>query len=215
MEVGRSSGEAGSAATARRVELCAALVEVGHSFDARGWLPASGGNFSARLTDGTVIVTASGVHKGTLGASDFVALDAEGRPPARVKPSFETPLHLAVYRRLSQAGAVLHIHGAAGTVLSRRRTTVVLQGYELQKALPGAPAPERRTEIPVFANDQDIARLATRLETRLRAEPLLAGCLIAGHGLYAWGRDVTQARWRVEALEFMFECELREEELRR
>ncbi|HET8881728.1 MAG TPA: hypothetical protein VFM56_06080 [Solimonas sp.] len=26
--------------------------------------------------------------------------------------------------------------------------------------------------------------------------------------MYAWGADVAQARWRVEALEFMFACEL-------
>lgn len=215
MDAGRSTRGAECATATRRAELCAALAEAGRSFDRRGWLPASGGNFSAHPPDGTVIVTASGVHKGMLGASDFVTLDAEGHPPAGIKPSFETPLHLAVYRRLPQVGAVLHIHGVAGTVLSRRRTAVILQGYELQKALPGAPAPERRVEIPVLANDQDITRLASRLETRLRAEPLLAGCLIAGHGLYAWGQDVARARWRVEALEFMFECELREEELRR
>ena len=34
--------------------------------------------------------------------------------------------------------------------------------------------------------------------------------LIRGHGLYAWGATVDQARHRVEALEFLFECELYE-----
>ena len=32
------------------------------------------------------------------------------------------------------------------------------------------------------------------------------GFLIAGHGLYAWGRDVAEARRHVEGFDFLFEC---------
>lgn len=184
------------------------LAAVGRCFDARGWVPATGGNFSVRLSDGRVLLTASGTHKGALTASDFVLLDAAGHGCGTRKPSYETALHRAVYRKLPQVGAVLHVHGIAGTVLSRRHKTVALCGYELLKTLPGTPDPARCCEIPVFDNDQDIARLAGRLETRLRAEPLLAALLIAGHGLYVWGATVAEARYRVEALEFMFECEV-------
>jgi methylthioribulose-1-phosphate dehydratase len=42
----------------------------------------------------------------------------------------------------------------------------------------------------------------------MKQHPQTPAYLIAGHGLYAWGADVAQARWRVEALEFMFACEL-------
>ena len=38
------------------------------------------------------------------------------------------------------------------------------------------------------------------------------GYLIAGHGLYAWGRDISEARRHLDAFEFMLGCEL---ELRR
>jgi methylthioribulose-1-phosphate dehydratase len=34
------------------------------------------------------------------------------------------------------------------------------------------------------------------------------GYLIAGHGLYAWGRDGAEAMRHLEAIEFMLECEL-------
>jgi methylthioribulose-1-phosphate dehydratase len=36
----------------------------------------------------------------------------------------------------------------------------------------------------------------------------LSGYLIAGHGLYAWGRDLAEARRHLEAFEFMLACEL-------
>ena len=68
--------------------------------------------------------------------------------------------------------------------------------------------------MPVFANDQDIARLAATVDAHLRERPQTPAYLIAGHGLYAWGADVDQARWRVEALEFMFECELQAQKLK-
>jgi methylthioribulose-1-phosphate dehydratase len=35
-----------------------------------------------------------------------------------------------------------------------------------------------------------------------------SGYLIAGHGLYAWGRDLAEARRHLEAFEFMLACEL-------
>ena len=43
-------------------------------------------------------------------------------------------------------------------------------------------------------------------------QPNTWGYLIAGHGLYAWGRDIAEARRHLDAFEFMLGCEL---ELRR
>ena len=34
------------------------------------------------------------------------------------------------------------------------------------------------------------------------------GYLIDGHGLYAWGRDMAEARRHIEAFEFLLACEL-------
>jgi methylthioribulose-1-phosphate dehydratase len=65
-----------------------------------------------------------------------------------------------------------------------------------------------RLEVPVFGNDQDIPRLAARVEAHLSAHPELPGYLIEGHGLYTWGRSVAEARRHVEAFEFLLACEL-------
>ena len=40
------------------------------------------------------------------------------------------------------------------------------------------------------------------------------GYLIAGHGLYAWGRDISEARRHLDAFEFMLGCELEMRRLR-
>lgn len=191
-----------------------ALIETGRAFHQRGWVPATGGNFSARVARGRLVITGSGVHKGALQATDFLELDLAGQVYGTGRPSYETGLHLQIYRRLPETGSVLHVHSVANTVLSRLPGTLRLQGYELQKVLPGHPDPSSAVEVPVFENDQDIARLSATVDAAMACQPLMPAYLIRGHGLYAWGADVAQARYRVEALEFMFECELQQRTMR-
>lgn len=187
-----------------------ALISAGRLFHSRGWVPASGGNFSARLGRERMLITASGGHKGELTAADFLVTDLDGLPlDGGRKASYETLLHCQVYRHDGQAGSVLHTHSVANTVLSRRLGCVRLAAYELLKILPGIKTHDTTVEVPVFENDQDIARLSATVDAHMKKYPQTAAYLIAGHGLYTWGETVAQARHRVEALEFMFECELR------
>ena len=82
-----------------------------------------------------------------------------------------------------------------------------LSGYEVLKAFPGVESHLHTLRIPIFANDQDMERLAAVVSGALDAEPAAPGFLIRGHGLYAWGRAVSDAVRHVEAFEFLFECE--------
>lgn len=186
-----------------------ALIAAGRLFHQRGWVPATGGNFSARLTAESMLITASGWHKGELDDSAFLVADLDGRPTeADRRTSYETLLHCQIYRHDNAAGCVLHTHSIANTVLSRRHANIRLSGYELLKLLPGIKTHATSVELPVFENDQDIARLADAVDQWMKRHPAIPGYLIAGHGLYTWGETVAQARHRVEALEFMLECEL-------
>lgn len=186
-----------------------ALIAAGQLFHQRGWVPATGGNFSARLDAQRMLITASGCHKGELQREDFLVAGFDGVPiDSPRKASYETLLHCQLYRRDPAIGAVLHTHSIANTVLSRRLTRIELSSYELLKLLPGIKTHEATVSLPVFANDQDIARLAAAVDEHMQRDPQMPAYLIAGHGLYAWGADVAQARWRVEAIEFMLECEL-------
>jgi methylthioribulose-1-phosphate dehydratase len=188
----------------------AELVAAGRFFHGRGWVPATAGNFSARLDAGSCAVTVSGRHKGELTAADFMRVDLSGKALSKGKSSAETLLHCQLYRRWPGAGAVLHTHSPASTVLSRAHDTLVLEDYELLKILEGIESHETAVEVPVFENDQDIARLARSVDAQMATGRARHAYLIRGHGLYAWGRTVREVRHRVEALEFLFECELAE-----
>jgi methylthioribulose-1-phosphate dehydratase len=186
------------------------LIEAGRYIHSRGWVPATSGNFSARLADGRIAITVSGRHKGELTEADIMAVDAEGRSLDGRKPSAETLLHTLIYRRYPKIGAVLHPHSPSATVLSRLvRDELVLADYELLKALAGIDTHESRVVIPIFPNDQNIPRLALRVEEYLELHGDIYGYIIAGHGFYTWGETVRDALRHVEALEFLFDLEIK------
>jgi methylthioribulose-1-phosphate dehydratase len=192
----------------------AELIRAGRAFFERGWVPATAGNFSARLDARHVVITVSGRHKGELSREDFLSVDLDGQVRSEGKrPSAELPLHLQLYRRDEELGAVLHTHSLGATLLSRlHRDALVLEGYEVLKALPGIDTHQARVVVPIFQNDQDVPRLAAQVQTYMAGNAQVHGYLIAGHGFYTWGRTVADACRHMEAFEFLFACEL---ELRR
>lgn len=186
------------------------LIEAGRYIHGRGWAPATSGNFSARLGDGRIAITVSGRHKGELTPDDIMLIDAEGRSLDGKKPSAETLLHTSIYRRYPDVGSVLHPHTPSATLLSRFfRDELVLENYELLKALPGIDTHETRIIIPIFPNDQNIPRLALKVDEYIELHGNIYGYIIAGHGFYTWGASVKDALRHVDALEFLFDIESR------
>jgi methylthioribulose-1-phosphate dehydratase len=178
---------------------------------ALGWTPATSSNFSMRLDARHAAITVSGRDKGRLVPEDIMVVDWQGRPVATDhRPSAETLLHTQLYARFPDIGCVLHTHSRTQTVASRlfaAQGHLPLAGYELLKAFEGNQTHEAAINVPVLPNTQDMPALAAQVEALLDAGPLW-GYLIDGHGLYAWGRDMAEARRHLEAFEFLFACEL-------
>lgn len=191
------------------------VAEMGRFAAVHGWVPATSGNFSRRIDEQTIAITRSGADKGALTESDLIVVDLEAPLPAGV--SAETPLHVARYRRDRTTGAVMHVHSVAATVLSRldaRLGSVDIEGFEMQKALAGVMTHEGRIRIPVFANAQDTQALAEQIEESIEPSPEVPAYLLAGHGMYAWGATMLDARRHLEGLEFLLRCALEERRIR-
>ncbi len=193
-----------------------AIVAVGRWLDGKGWAPATSGNYSARLDDGSFAVTVSGRHKGRLTQDDVMRVDAAGAALDGKKPSAETALHLALYRAFPTTGAVLHSHSPAAVGLSRaiRGDGYALQGHEMLKALPGIDTHETMVTLPIVENSQDMAAIETAIAPRLMAPDAIPAYLIRSHGLYGWGRDMAEAERVIEAIEWMIAAELAERSFR-
>ncbi|SDS45407.1 methylthioribulose 1-phosphate dehydratase [Pseudomonas oryzae] len=198
--------------TDKRELLTRQIIEAGRFLYARGWSPATSSNYSARLAADQALLTVSGKHKGQLTEQDVLATDLAGNSlePGK-KPSAETLLHTQLYAWRADIGAVLHTHSVNATVLSRLTPgdQLLLEDYELQKAFAGVTTHEGQVVVPIFANDQDIARLAGQVQQWLDTHPDCVGYLIRGHGLYTWGPQMSDALRQIEAFEFLFECELK------
>lgn len=195
-----------------RLGACALeIVTNTRELSALGWTPATSSNFSMRMDERHAAITVSGRDKGRLTVNDIMVVDFQGQPVATPhRPSAETLLHTQLYARFPEVGCVLHTHSRVQTVASRlfaAQGHVRLDGYELLKAFAGNQTHEMAIDVPVLPNTQDMPALAAQVEALLDAGPLW-GYLIDGHGLYAWGRDMAEARRHLDAFEFLFACEL-------
>lgn len=181
------------------------VLTLAHHAGARGWIPATSGNFSVRVDDAHAAVTASGGDKTKLTADGVIISDING--PAHPRASAEAPLHLALYRVSPEIGAVAHVHSMASVLASlhfQKAGHVELQGLELLKAFRGTTTHETTLDVAIFDNTQDMDALAVEVEKRFKSKPLGFGFLLAGHGLYAWGRDTADALRHLDAFDYLF-----------
>ncbi|HEU4709211.1 MAG TPA: methylthioribulose 1-phosphate dehydratase [Methylophilaceae bacterium] len=187
-----------------------ALIKAGAFMHSRGWVPATSGNFSARLDDGSIAITVSGRHKGQLTPDDIMRVDMNGASLDGRKPSAETLLHTTLYQRYPDVHSVLHPHSLGAMLVSRLFSGKLhIHGYELLKALNGITTHESEVDIPIFENSQDITALSQEVLDYLDANGDIYGYIIAHHGFYTWGNSVDEALRHVEALEFLFNLEAR------
>lgn len=198
--------------TFTREQLTEQIIQAGQFLYARGWSPATSSNYSARLSTNQVLLTVSGKHKGQLDKEDILATDLQAHSlEPNKKPSAEALLHTQLYNWQANIQAVLHTHSVNATVLSRIEQSAAIEftDYELQKAFAGISSHEQPLLVPIFANDQDMPRLAQKVQTWLDNHPDCQGYLIRGHGLYTWGASMADALRQIEAFEFLLECELK------
>lgn len=202
----------------RLAAAAAELIANTRELAALGWTPATSSNFSMRLDERTAAITVSGRDKGKLVPDDIMVVDFDGKAVGSDKrPSAETVLHTQLYARLPEVGCVLHTHSLAQTLASKLYAGaghIRFEEYELIKAFRGQDTHEAVLDVPVLANNQHIPTLAAQVDCLLDSKDLW-GYLIEGHGLYAWGRDMAEARRHLEAFEFLINCELEMRKLHR
>ncbi len=200
------------AATLDALEPRAALVEIARDFHARGWMSGTAGNLSARVDAGHFWITASGKPKGRLDTDDFLLVRvADGSVTEKRRgddrPSAETHIHAALYRRFAAARACLHGHSVnAALAADRARRGAkalrlppieMLKGFDIWQQDP-------KVDLPLFDNTLDVARIAAAIEARFRkAPPAVTALMIRGHGPTVWGSGLQDAYNRFEVLDFL------------
>lgn len=169
-----------------------ALVRVCRKLQAGGFIAASDGNVSCRTGSDSFLITPSGKAKGELEPKDLLLVNLDGRVlQGRGRPSSEIRMHILIYNRRSDVGAVVHAHPpmlTAFTVASIPFQAEVLpEVYLTFGAVPTAPfATPSTDEVP-----QSI-------------EPLVhehQAILLERHGAVTMGATPQEAFLRLEKLE--------------
>jgi len=175
---GVADGAAGQVSVADRED----LVAFARRMAGDDLAPGTSGNLSVRRQD-TIAITPSGVSYERMGTADICLVRvADGTPQPGLRPSTETPMHLAVYRATG-AGAIVHTHSPFVVALS----TVLDELPAVHYAM---------------ADLGGIVRVAPY--TRFGTPQLAASAVILrNHGALACGPDLARAYDRALTLEWL------------
>lgn len=188
------------------------IIEAARFLASSGYLPATSGNLSMReIGSQEITITLSGKSKAKLTETDFLDLKLDESNPEILKlSSAETELHRQLYKFSGEINAVFHIHSNYSVLISKIfKDEVKLENYELLKALSGNTTHRSIEIIPIFQNTQNINSLAKEVEQYMRNNPEIHAYLIEGHGLYTWGKTQAETLRHIEALEALFEIEIK------
>ncbi|HEX2402318.1 MAG TPA: 3-oxo-tetronate 4-phosphate decarboxylase [Mycobacterium sp.] len=171
------------------------IVELGASFFRRGLTFGRTGNLSAVDTDGTIVMTPTGVSLERLNARSLSRVAPDSRHIGGPPPTKEAFLHLAIYRARPHARAVVHTHSTHSVAVS------CLRDVNSRNALPVLTAyyAMRVGELPLLPyhapGDQSLGAVAELAAARHHA------LLLANHGPIVAGDDLASAADALEEIE--------------
>ncbi len=196
------------------------ISELCRQFYGLGWVSGTGGGISIRA-DAGIYMAPSGVQKERIAPGDVYLLDGDDLEQCRVlvapkisgsKVSECQPLFYNAFRK-REAGAVIHSHSVWAMLAARLASPrgepgiFACEGLEMQKGLRGKGCFER-IEVPIIANTARESELTESMAAAMDAHPDVDAVLVAGHGVYVWGRDWVQAKTQAECYDYLFRASI-------
>jgi L-fuculose-phosphate aldolase len=143
----------------------------------------SSGNVSVRTQSG-FLITPSGQAMATLTATDIVAMNMNGeRLDPHARPSSEWRFHRDIYAAFPEAEAVVHAHSPFAVALACLRRDI--PAFHYMVAMAGG-VDIRCAAYATFGTQALSDAVLAALQDR-------RACLMANHGLLAWGYSLPAA----------------------
>jgi len=153
-----------------------------------------------------LVIKPSGVPYDQLLPEHLVVVSLEdGRVvEGELRPSSDTPTHLALYRRYPEIGGVVHTHSTAATAWAQAGRAIPPLGTTHADHFHGPVPVTRQMREAEVAGEYEAETGAVIIETldglALSAAEMPAA-LVASHGPFTWGRDAQDAADNATALE--------------
>ena len=184
---GVADGAAGQVSVADRED----LVAFARRMAGDDLAPGTSGNLSVRRQD-TIAITPSGVPYERMSPAEVCLVRmADGTSLPGLRPSTETPMHLAVYRATG-AGAIVHTHSPFVVALS----TVLDELPAVHYAMADLGGIVRVAPYTRFGTAQLAANAVAALAGR-------NAVILRNHGALACGPDLARAYDRALTLEWL------------
>ncbi|NLY30121.1 MAG: L-ribulose-5-phosphate 4-epimerase [Firmicutes bacterium] len=162
----------------------------------RGLVTYTWGNVSGICRErGLVVIKPSGVSYEEMKAEDMVVLDLEGNVvEGDLRPSSDTPTHLALYRAWPEVGGIVHTHSTYATVWAQARMGIPCLGTTHADYFYGEIPCTRPLTLEEIAGAYEEETGNVIVKTFAHRDPLsMPGVLVAGHGPFTWGKDPAEA----------------------
>lgn len=180
-------------------ELKQAVLDANLALVRNGLVVLTWGNASAiDRASGLVAIKPSGVSYAEMKAEDIVLVDlGSGRvAEGRLRPSSDTPTHLALYRAWGGVGGIVHTHSTHATAWAQTRSDIPCFGTThadtFKGAVPCVPPLALELIEADYEGNTGLAIVGTFAERGLDPAHTPAA-LCACHGPFAWGRDAAEA----------------------
>ena len=165
-----------------QIDLREGIVETVRALTAHNLNRGTAGNVSARWNEG-FLVTPTGLGCDEMQPGDIVPMAMDGNWEGARKPSSEWRFHRDIYAARPEAGAVVHTHAPFATALACLRADIPPFHYMIARF--GGPT-VRCAAYATFGTQVLSDAALAALEGR-------CACLLANHGMLAFGRDLRQA----------------------
>ena len=165
------------------------------------------GNASAvDRASGRMVIKPTGVGYDVLKPSHMVVVDlATGEVvESGLRPSSDTPTHLALYRAFPGIGGVVHTHSLHATAWAQARRDIPALGTTHADYFHGCVPCTRAMTAAEIRGAYEAETGAVIVERFRGLDPLAQpGVLVASHGPFAWGATVEKAAENAAVLEHL------------
>lgn len=152
---------------------------------------------------GLVVIKPSGVSYDAMQASDMVIVDLHGKVvEGHLRPSSDTPTHLALYRQYPAIGGIVHTHSTHATAWAQSGRAIPAFGTTHADYFYGAIPCSRPLTAPEVQEDYELNTGEVIIETLGRRNPMeIPGILVSEHAPFAWGNSADDAVHNAVVLE--------------
>lgn len=175
------------------------IIEIGKRMYQKGYVVASEGNMSIRLSENRILVTPSGKNKGFLKDNDLVVVDLKGKKVSgNLEPSSELKMQLFVYQKRKDVNAAVHAHAPYSLAFACAHIALS------QTLLP---------EVIMFLGEIPLTPYATPTTEEVpdSLAPFIEkhnAFLLENHGVLTIGKDIHETYSRLEMVEHLAKVSL-------